>query len=488
MTLWFDVDDLIAYFNAHRRPSGIQRLCLELYRKVWELEGKSGNIRFCRHNKAYTGLVEIDWPALERRIDELTAKAHANTDAISAVLAHVDAAEPISPQPSDLSSFKRAPIALRLLAKTLLTAELRNAVGTAYYSATTPRLRVWRSFHAALRYFSLLRPLPKAIEAATIDLKRHTLSLRQGDIIIALGSLWDSPFAVLVAKLRRDHGVGFATMFHDAIPKLFPEFTGEGAARIFSGWLNATLPQADIIFTNSRASANDLTSAMAEINHSVPELCVLPIGAERRAVAASISPLARPFVLFVSTIEPRKNHMLMLAVWARMLELMAPDDVPDLVFAGRVMVDIAEMLDKVECPALRNHLVLVSEPEDDLLSRLYSHCLFTVFPSLYEGWGLPVTESLSFGKTVAASNRTSIPEAGGEFCAYYDPENVDEAYQVIRGMIEHPEQVAALETLIANKFSPPSWTDTAAVLLDSLSKTKIAPRGDAAEAKIKAAA
>jgi glycosyltransferase involved in cell wall biosynthesis len=140
--------------------------------------------------------------------------------------------------------------------------------------------------------------------------------------------------------------------------------------------------------------------------------------------------------------------------------------VPNLVFAGRVIGNIAATFDgSMRHPALRKKFWIIAEPDDEQLAGLYRQCLFTVFPSFYEGWGLPVTESFSFGKTVAASNRGSLPEAGQDFCAYYDPGNLAEATSVIRGLIEHPERVAAFEAAIAARFDPPSWSDTAAALL-----------------------
>jgi glycosyltransferase involved in cell wall biosynthesis len=124
------------------------------------------------------------------------------------------------------------------------------------------------------------------------------------------------------------------------------------------------------------------------------------------------------------------------------------------------------------CDWLDGRIRFVPSPSDAALAALYRGCLFTVFPSLYEGWGLPVTESLSFGKTVAASNRASIPEAGGAFCSYYDPEDVHEAYAVIRGLIEQPELVAAMEAKIAKQYRPATWEDTAAAILHALTPAR----------------
>ena len=68
----------------------------------------------------------------------------------------------------------------------------------------------------------------------------------------------------------------------------------------------------------------------------------------------------------------------------------------------------------------------IRDRSDATLYQLYERCLFTVFPSFYEGWGLPVGESLWFGKNCIASNASSIPEVGKEFVTYFDPQSLDE--------------------------------------------------------------
>ena len=66
------------------------------------------------------------------------------------------------------------------------------------------------------------------------------------------------------------------------------------------------------------------------------------------------------------------------------------------------------------------------------------------------------------------ANRAAIPEAGGTLCTYFDPDNAHDAYEIIRGMIEHPERVAALEARIAAEFRCPNWDTTAAAVLSRL--------------------
>jgi glycosyltransferase involved in cell wall biosynthesis len=266
-------------------------------------------------------------------------------------------------------------------------------------------------------------------------------------------------------------------LIHDLIPELCPEWTSKEGLPAYRAWLRDVVPYADVIFANSQNTAKDLLHCMADWNQPVPAPKILPIGhyppprqeLASFALGTAQNPFGRPFVLFVSTIEVRKNHALLFRVWRRLLADMPAEQVPYLVFAGKtgwLTKDLLVQLGNADW--LNGHIRHVESPSELELANLYAACEFTVFPSLYEGWGLPVTESLSFGKTVAASNTSAIPEAGGAFCSYFDPEDVSDAYKVIRGLIEHPERVRALEASIAESFRPPSWQDSAAALLGHL--------------------
>jgi glycosyltransferase involved in cell wall biosynthesis len=467
MALWFDVDDLVAYFNAHRRPSGIQRVCFEIYREVWRRAGHTGEIRFCRHDLHYTKLIEIDWPALQRTIAEVTAKAQPDRKAIIKPLE--EPAPPAAPVPELPAGPPRAPPSLRRLSRFFLRTRLRFVIGDAFYASATPAAGYLNAARALLTHFGLAPPPKPVIDNSVIDVAPTEPVLRPGDVLLALGSIWDPRFAPLLDRLRGDHGISFATIVYDLIPDMFPELTGRYLTELFRGWLFNVVPKADFLFTLSKAASHDLGAAMQRQGRRIPAPVILPLGANRARPKLRFRTAKRPFVLFVSTIEPRKNHELLLAVWEQLLARMDPEQVPDLVFAGRLVGGMAERFSKkIFSPALRQRVQIILEPEDQRLAALYADCLFTVFPSLYEGWGLPVSESLGFGKPVAASNRSSIPEAGGDFCVYYDPENVEEATEVIRGLIENPRLVAGLKKRIARSFRPPCWGDTAAALLAGL--------------------
>src|SRR5262249_49906260 len=102
---------------------------------------------------------------------------------------------------------------------------------------------------------------------------------------------------------------------------------------------------------------------------------------------------------------------------------------------------------------------------DTDLARLYRGCLFTVFPSLYEGWGLPVTESLAFGKPCLVAKCSALTEAGGRLARYFDPDSVSDTYILVRTTIEDAASLRAWEAEVTCSFESISWNSTAAELL-----------------------
>jgi glycosyltransferase involved in cell wall biosynthesis len=111
-------------------------------------------------------------------------------------------------------------------------------------------------------------------------------------------------------------------------------------------------------------------------------------------------------------------------------------------------------------PRVKGSFLILSDATDAAVKWLYQHCLFTVFPSLYEGWGLPVTESLNNGKFVIASNTSSIPEAGGSLAEYLDPWDVDAWADRILFYTVNREALRERESRTRTCFIPPTWDDS----------------------------
>ena len=265
---------------------------------------------------------------------------------------------------------------------------------------------------------------------------------------------------------------------HDVSPVRRPEWCDHGLVRAFRAWYGAVLPLADVIFANSHATAADVRGFAEEAGLALrAPVVALPIGTGFTALPAAAGPdVANPalpapggYALVVSTIEARKNHALLFRVWRRLLEDMPEDRVPTLVFAGRVGWMVADLMRQLDnANHLDGKIVLVSDASDADLAQLYRGCLFTLFPSFYEGWGLPVTESLAMGKPCVISDRTALPEAGGDLARYFDPDNANDAYRVIRDTIEDRAGLAAWEADVRARFTPTPWSATAQALVGAL--------------------
>lgn len=481
MTLWFDVEDLIMHFRHAARPTGIQRLTFEIYREVWRAAGTAGNVRFCRHGPAPETYILVDWPKLEEGILAASAAAQGGAAQPPAMLAEEEPAQP-PPAPPPAAT---QPVKLNALGKLhhylypRITPTVWEPLGVIYRSQK-------QSLHAARALCKALLKLlakpsqpPAKLGEVTIRMTTQQAEFAPDDVFVALGASWGQLNQAAGLHVQKRYGLRFALLIHDLIPELYPEWTAQDGVSNYRTWLREVVPHADHIFAVSKHSAKDLVQRMTAWKKMAPTPVVLPVGHRRprhreelqtaTAPGGTPHPFGRPFVLFVSTIEVRKNHALLLRVWRQLLNSMPAEQVPYLVFAGKVAWLTQDLMTQLEnANWLDGHIKLVESPSEPELARLYENCAFTVFPSLYEGWGLPVTESLSYGKTVAASNRSAIPEAGGDFCRYFDPENVADAYNVISGMIRHPEQIRQLEARIAEKFRPPDWAGTAALLLSHL--------------------
>lgn len=110
---------------------------------------------------------------------------------------------------------------------------------------------------------------------------------------------------------------------------------------------------------------------------------------------------------------------------------------------------------------LKGKLHILATVSDVDLRALLRSCWCTIYPSHVEGWGLPVAESLAFGKPCLAAGTSSIPEVGGSLAWYFDPNDVDEATNLVLSLIEEPQRVSERAQEIQRKFQRRSWAEVA---------------------------
>jgi len=178
----------------------------------------------------------------------------------------------------------------------------------------------------------------------------------------------------------------------------------------------------------------------------------------------------KPFVLTVGTVEVRKNHRLLYYVWRRLIEECG-NQVPPLVIAGGQGWLTKDLRDEIEIDSLvRDRLLFLPCVADAELRWLYERCLFTLYPSHYEGWGLPVAESLARGKYCIASSASSLPEVGGSLVDYHDPLDFAECLHLVKRALFEEGFVRRREERLRREYRIHSWSECAASFADLLER------------------
>jgi len=276
-----------------------------------------------------------------------------------------------------------------------------------------------------------VEPLPGLEHLPT---RTVALGYKPWRMLVWLGQLARLPFNRLVPNADLFHatehlllplrGVPTVLTVHDLIFRHLPEHH-----KALNRWyLNATMPlycrRADHIIAVSEATRHDLVRAY---DISPAKVTVIPEAADPRfvpqapercaAVRAKYS-LPERFLLYLGTIEPRKNLTRLLHAWE---PLYAVGEAPPVVIGGKRGWLADDFFTALEASPAREAIVLTGYVDEADLPALYAAAEAFVFPSLYEGFGLPPLEAMACGTPVLCSDRSSLPEVVGEAALLFDP-------------------------------------------------------------------
>ncbi|MBS0321897.1 MAG: DUF563 domain-containing protein [Proteobacteria bacterium] len=294
-------------------------------------------------------------------------------------------------------------------------------------------------------------------------------ALRAGDLFLTLGAYWAVPGTGRALQALRRAGVVIGALVHDVLPIDTPEFFDAHTAQVSARGLAEMLAYADFLLTTTEFNRLSLAQVMEERGFDRLPVRVVPLARELAAEAAPDGAVrervralaASRYVLCVGTLEVRKNPQYLFHLW-KMLVASGRNDVPRLVYAGRNGWLVRDFMDQLAASNnLDGCIEVIHDASDVELDYLYRHCLCTMFPSLAEGWGLPVSESLAHGKVCLCANVGGIPEAGGAAADYIDPYNVRDGYARLVHYLDDPDALQRREQEIAAQFQPRSWHDVA---------------------------
>jgi len=175
--------------------------------------------------------------------------------------------------------------------------------------------------------------------------------------------------------------------------------------------------------------------------------------------------IGRPFVLTVGDLQPRKNHLGLLQAFEDTLKA-EPKLQHDLVFVGKETWYSRELHRAVERSDLKDRVHFTGFVEDADLVQFYGACDLFVFPSFYEGFGLPILEAMACGRAVACSRLTAMPEVADAAGILFDPGSKTEIARAMLDILRDPELRARLERLGLQRAAAFSWEKSAARTLE----------------------
>jgi glycosyltransferase involved in cell wall biosynthesis len=414
-TVYFDISDLFEYALGNDRLSGIQRVTVRLSAQIMAAHGRE-RFKFMAYHPRHEQLYEVDSSWCTEDFDfsrrDFSRKFRLSSQTIG----------------SYLSRYRNRP------------GRYLWHLGRVGFFALIGR----RSFFEK-RQIDL--PFTRSKQASQLSDLRP-LRPAPGDTLVILGATWG--LSDLKDYVTRAHASGVHVMLfvHDLIPLVTPQFVVDNVPEVFEEWLRGYKDIVDRFLVNSNCTGRDLRTKLVEMDPEArPDIVTVPLAHEflrarpktgrKEPIRAHVRAAAHlPYVLVVGTIEARKNVWSMARVWQRMVAELG-GKCPRLIFAGKqgwLKEDYDQLMRATG--NVGGYVRVLDNPTDNELEFLYRNCLFTAYPSYYEGWGLPIGESLWFGKACLTSSASSMPEVGGDLCVYADPYDVDDIYAKCLDLIE----------------------------------------------------
>jgi glycosyltransferase involved in cell wall biosynthesis len=324
-----------------------------------------------------------------------------------------------------------------------------------------PKATLWRDGnYRLLGLLARLRCLPAL----------KTERLRAGDIVVLVDSTWDSAGMLrYLLKDCRERGVVVGVMLHDLFPLTLPHLCQAQTVTVYSIWFHRMIGEVDFVMTNSQATSRALDQYLGmhpTLRWRPLPRCHFRIGADLPMSDAPSGPDVSPIahlqgfvVLVVGTLEPRKNHDVILdaldGLWADTVEHPV-----HLVIVGRHGWQTDALCQRIGThPRFGTQLLHLDNLDDAALAGVYRRADTLVCASWDEGFGLPIVEGLRFGLPIVASDIPVFREVGGDACHYFPPDSPCRLGDILHTLLVawasgHPLRTTAVTRAI-------SWTDSA---------------------------
>lgn len=277
----------------------------------------------------------------------------------------------------------------------------------------------------------------------------------------------DLLFCPFTAATYAEPGIPTVSVIYDLQHRDLPQFFSSheiGARNRFMHEISQRADHVICISEHVRQAVLKHLKTNPETTHTV-HVCIQSrlSTPDQGSVAADRSNLGiglRPYIFYPANFWPHKNHRMLLTAYGMFLSR-NPDNKLDLVFTGALEGLEKDLRQAVEQMGLKERVHFLGFLPQEQLETVWSGCEFLIFPSLYEGFGIPVLEAMSIGKPVLCSNSTSLPEVAGKAALYFDPRKPGDIVSCLEHVIKDPflrKDLANRGHARAAKFTPENMT------------------------------
>ncbi|MBD9356065.1 glycosyltransferase family 4 protein [Methylomonas albis] len=287
------------------------------------------------------------------------------------------------------------------------------------------------------------------------------------DILFIPGSSWWSAFYSNAVAETKNNNAKIVTIIYDLIPITHRNFVTKVHEKNFSSKIDFALASSDLILSISHDTAKVIEQYISDHpDIHKKDIVAFKLGADLDLISDSLKTREYLHKLFekntvyisVGTIEPRKNYNFLLdafeCIWQTHPDL-------KLCIIGKYGWESDATIARIKShPMFGSSLIWFQDLSDNELSFCYKNAKALIFPSMTEGFGLPLVEALSFKCPVLASDIPVFHEIGGNYCSYFSLTNKDE----LVSLIHKSSQVVSCEN--TENFSWPTWKECTAEILN----------------------
>ena len=279
------------------------------------------------------------------------------------------------------------------------------------------------------------------------------------------------------ARGLRARGVRPIFMVHDLIPITHPEFCRPGEREKHWRRMHNVLRLSCGIVTNSEDTLASLTVFSKRVSLPMPPALVAPLAPGLSQISPAARQIKEPYFVVLSTIEPRKNHAMLLHLWRRLREELG-ENAPRLVIIGQRGWECENVVDLLErSELLRGYVFELPRCNDTDLASYLHHSQALLFPSFVEGYGMPLIEALAAGVPVLASNLGVFREFADNIPEYADPLDPQRWLALIKEYSSPTSTKRAAQIERMRTFVLPTWGRHFALLESLLLRLESDARG-----------